>query len=408
MMPLIRVGTYYFPNYHFDARNQSVHGPGWTEWEWAKCERPRCIGGAREEFELPFFPNVTMGWDSSARTIQSETFANAVYPFMASLGGNTPEAFCEALQNAKEFLDEGQEARVCFRSTPGTNGRKGFTSNPTPKIEWAISQRSARFSPPKRARQCLPNIVSNKELIMFLKHIPKRRTAFTLIELLVVIAIIAILAAILFPVFSRARENARKSACASNLKQIGLGFAQYSQDYDEMMPHDGAVAGPAATAGLFSTPACAPSATCYSPFYTNGPMNDHWPARLQPYLKSTQIFQCPSLVYSNSIVPESERVGYWANGAVLINEQGGPRNIAAIPQTARTVLLFDAFDNSVNFGNNRSLYYRLAYFTDTSPPRWGDSGTFSSTAITRQGAAQRNPQRFVGRWPRQIDQARRA
>ncbi|RYG53119.1 DUF1559 domain-containing protein, partial [bacterium] len=59
------------------------------------------------------------------------------------------------------------------------------------------------------------------------------RKAFTLIELLVVIAIIAILAAILFPVFGRARENARRSSCQSNLKQIGLGIMQYTQDYDE-------------------------------------------------------------------------------------------------------------------------------------------------------------------------------
>ena len=64
----------------------------------------------------------------------------------------------------------------------------------------------------------------------------RRTTAFTLIELLVVIAIIAILAAILFPVFARARENARRSSCQSNLKQIALGIKQYTQDYDEKFP----------------------------------------------------------------------------------------------------------------------------------------------------------------------------
>lgn len=96
----------------------------------------------------------------------------------------------------------------------------------------------------------------------------RRKDGFTLIELLVVIAIIAILAAILFPVFARARENARRSSCSSNLKQIGLGLMQYLQDYDERFP-------------------------AYT--FVGGTSNDNW-ARdfVQPYVKNTQIFICPS------------------------------------------------------------------------------------------------------------------
>ncbi len=89
---------------------------------------------------------------------------------------------------------------------------------------------------------------------------PHSFSAFTLIELLVVIAIIAILAAILFPVFARARENARKTSCISNLKQIGLGTIMYAQDYDDAVPRG---------------------------FYT-------WQVPLMPYIKSGQVFSCPS------------------------------------------------------------------------------------------------------------------
>ena len=97
-----------------------------------------------------------------------------------------------------------------------------------------------------------------------------KKSAFTLVELLVVIAIIAILAAILFPTFARARENARRASCQSNLKQIGLAFIQYAQDYDE-----------------------------YSPSSVNRNVATNtgrrsWPTVLMPYVKSTQIFVCPS------------------------------------------------------------------------------------------------------------------
>ena len=102
------------------------------------------------------------------------------------------------------------------------------------------------------------------------KHFSHRPKGFTLIELLVVIAIIAILAAILFPVFARARENARRSSCQSNLKQIGLGFAQYTQDYDERYP----TISESNSAGTDTISA--------------------WDYALQPYLKSWQVFVCPS------------------------------------------------------------------------------------------------------------------
>ena len=100
--------------------------------------------------------------------------------------------------------------------------------------------------------------------------------AFTLIELLVVIAIIAILAAILFPVFARARENARRSSCQSNLKQIGLGVMQYTQDYDEKYPSR----------------------------YTDKEANS-WRRVSFPYVKSTQVYSCPSNINNGNYSRDS-------------------------------------------------------------------------------------------------------
>src|SRR5690606_35949651 len=110
-----------------------------------------------------------------------------------------------------------------------------------------------------------------------------RKAGFTLIELLVVIAIIAILAAILFPVFARARENARRASCQSNLKQIGLGILQYVQDYDEKMPMN-AVGGPQVleTGANSGNQGCAGS-WCHL-----------WHHAVHPYIKSVQLFNCPS------------------------------------------------------------------------------------------------------------------
>ncbi|BCM92709.1 hypothetical protein IAD21_04591 [Abditibacteriota bacterium] len=132
----------------------------------------------------------------------------------------------------------------------------------------------------------------------------KSRSAFTLIELLVVIAIIAILAAILFPVFARARENARRASCMSNMKQIGLAFGQYAQDYDETM---------------------VPSFVQYPSSYP------YWSELLQPYVKSVQIFKCPSntlnVNWSLSTIPKS----YVCNGGYSSTDFGGTGAIGDRP-----------------------------------------------------------------------------
>ena len=115
----------------------------------------------------------------------------------------------------------------------------------------------------------------------------RKNRGFTLIELLVVIAIIAILAAILFPAFARARENARRASCQSNLKQMGLGFAQYIQDYDGRYPYS-CERPDTQTDPLVLDP---------EPWLRHGNdsnENNLWPAKLQPYVKSRQIFACPS------------------------------------------------------------------------------------------------------------------
>lgn len=108
-----------------------------------------------------------------------------------------------------------------------------------------------------------------------------RKRGFTLIELLVVIAIIAILAAILFPVFARAREKARQTACLSNMKQLGLGFMMYSQDYDETFPGIRFGDGP----GQSWPWAVWQGSIDWMGVFTHA---------VQPYIKNRGIFQCPS------------------------------------------------------------------------------------------------------------------
>lgn len=168
------------------------------------------------------------------------------------------------------------------------------------------------------------------------------RKGFTLIELLVVIAIIAILAAILFPVFARARENARRASCMSNMKQIGLGIMQYTQDYDDRLPMRQ---------------------------YDWSDYGQAWSWRRQtfPYVKSTQLYSCPSNTYNATPSDDSDQYrlptlpagspvfmrSYAANGTG--NNLGGhapmefgeyTQPLAAMPDVARTILISESCEGS--------------------------------------------------------------
>jgi len=126
-----------------------------------------------------------------------------------------------------------------------------------------------------------------------------RRRAFTLIELLVVIAIIAILAAILFPVFAKARDAARKSSCQSNMKQVLTGCMMYSQDYDEYLVN---------SYGGGNYIVTAPAA---SGSYTH---NVYWMGFIQPYVKNTGVYMCPNFKTSTARVEDPNSPVYTSYG----------------------------------------------------------------------------------------------
>lgn len=132
-----------------------------------------------------------------------------------------------------------------------------------------------------------------------MKRHPK--AAFTLIELLVVIAIIALLAAILFPVFARARENARRASCMNNEKQIALGLMQYAQDNDERLPN-----------------------------YNTGGTKPDYPELIYPYVKSYQIFRCPSAPTA-TVSPTGIYRSYWPTYGFNGRESWGLYQLGGLP-----------------------------------------------------------------------------
>lgn len=148
------------------------------------------------------------------------------------------------------------------------------------------------------------------------------RRGFTLIELLVVIAIIVLLAAILFPVFARARENARRSSCQSNLKQISLAAVQYTQDYDEkVVPGQTVVGG--------------------TSYFT-------WGYIIDPYLKSRQILRCPSSISNAMSISYNSSYGVAARSAAAVQ----------IPSQVPTFV--DCYGSHTIANNFRSNFFATA------------------------------------------------
>lgn len=199
----------------------------------------------------------------------------------------------------------------------------------------------------------------------------KARTAFTLIELLVVIAIISILAAILFPVFARARESARRASCMSNLKQIGLGAMMYVQDYDGRFPYSQIV-----RSDMGWT-------TSEDPGYSDFPSGSVvWETQLYPYTKSMQLFYCPSRPFNGS--------GFYGNyGANRIimpkasEDSYEAPNQAAFNFPSQTYLALDAgiyVIKPTGAGSVTSPYYNGIYLPGTGP------GSFANLTATNQSS----------------------
>jgi len=188
-------------------------------------------------------------------------------------------------------------------------------------------------------------------------HLKARQRGFTLIELLVVIAIIAILAAILFPVFAQAREKARQTSCQSNLRQLGTGIAMYVQDYDEIYPRS--------NQDVNAADCNAAPGGCWSTGFL------FWQQMAQSYIKNFRIMTCPSGDQANSKSTTGEVAAFYGNYGsnryvMRRRPASGDKDSATMAQVvapATTYLIFDSgsysMDASADVLNQRGNFWYI-------------------------------------------------
>jgi prepilin-type N-terminal cleavage/methylation domain-containing protein/prepilin-type processing-associated H-X9-DG protein len=185
----------------------------------------------------------------------------------------------------------------------------------------------------------------------------QNKHGFTLIELLVVVTIISILAAILFPIFARARENARRASCMSNLKQAGLGVMMYVQDNDEHYPFN-------RQARNTLDPSWSLTTVPSGDFATTSTL--YWQPFLQPYTKSEQMFFCPSRNYVN-MTNGGLYGNYGINRLIASDNSTTSMSMAAMFSPATTYLIMDAGLYRLNPADVKSPNANCNYLPGTGP-----------------------------------------